>query len=734
MMSVNNHEVKIDRRSLSQSILSSFFVLACLALIHYPMWSKGYTLGWDSMRESWGDLSYTINALSDGFFPFWNHLERGGYPFLADPQTAILYPLHWPLYLLGWLLGNGPWLAVGRAIIHYFVAALGCHILALSYRASHALSLLFALSYTLSGRLLKSKDNAGLWTMVWLPWLMWSTHQLILRPTYRKSLILAGVTTLAFYAGYPPNLARSFVFLSIWIIYQLYLTTKKLSKDLRISYLTNVGKWISLSGGITILLCSPGMISTIQVLKDSERSQLGLGQLLASRFQLVDTLDLIVPRAIHSNSYSLIYIGLASLVLLLSYLQSNKSLIHERIFWIMMSFMTLLWTCGGNTPFLRFFIEYIPTFNLWRIAEQYAFLLVFTLVFMSLKAGINVEIAIANHDRRPLFKLALFASSISTFITILFFINTLSNKEIFHLSYSSLVVSLLLTIILWILVKRSQSTSTHLWVCLVIITVIDIGLTQQPLVEISQPIPKASRDSLVQLNHPYTRFADHEYLGWRPASRVGKADLIGRYSTMVGKRWRRYSQASKKHNNLYAWGSVDQVFSRRHRPKYIKESAPYAYWTNDYRYQKSPHKVLRSLELHQPKDGLIAFGDTDSFSKKSELISLKNNHEAPPFVVKVQQAQWGLIKLSVHAPSHGILVVNESYSPWWQAQIDHQPWIRTHRLNYLFQGIPLPAGQHEVTFCYRETYTIIALWIALCTLLLIGLSILPKLSQRQAST
>jgi hypothetical protein len=698
------------------------------------MWSKGYTLGWDSMRESWGDLSYTINALSDGFFPFWNHLERGGYPFLADPQTAVLYPLHWPLYLLGWLFGNGPWLAVARAIIHYFVAALGCHILALSCRASHALSLLFALSYTLSGRLLKSKDNAGLWTMVWLPWLMWSTHQLILKPTYRRSLILAGITTFAFYAGYPPNLARSFVFLFIWIIYQLYLTTKKLSKDLRINYLISVFKWVSLSGGVTIILCSPGMISTIQVLKDSERSQLGLGQLLASRFQLVDALDLIIPRAIHSNSYSLIYIGLASVVLLISYLQSNKSLNHERIFWIMMSLITLLWTCGGNTPFLRFFIEYVPTFNLWRIAEQYAFLLVFTLAFMSLKAGINVETAIANDDRRPLLKLALIASLISTFITIIFSMNTILNKEIFHLSYSSLVVSVLLTIILWIFVKRPQSTSTHLWVSLVMLTVIDIGLIQQPLVEISQPIPKTSRDSLVQINHPYTRLADHEYLRWRPASRVGKADLIGRYSTMVSQRWRRYSQASKKQDNLYAWGSVDQVFNRKHRPKYINKSAPYAYWTNDYRYHKPPQKILKLLELHHPKDGLIAFGATDFFSKKTALSSFKNNHKIPASVVNIKQAQWGLIKLSVHAPTQGILVINESYSPWWQAKVDHQPWIKTHRLNYLFQGIPLSAGQHEVTLCYRETYTITALWAAMCTLLLIGLSLRPRLTQRQAST
>ena len=66
---------------------NTVILLLCFILIHTRMILKGHTLGWDALRESWGYLSYSISAFKAGYFPFWNHLERGGYPFFADPQT-----------------------------------------------------------------------------------------------------------------------------------------------------------------------------------------------------------------------------------------------------------------------------------------------------------------------------------------------------------------------------------------------------------------------------------------------------------------------------------------------------------------------------------------------------------------------------------------------------------------------------------------------------------------------
>ncbi len=63
---------------------------------------------------------YAAAAFREGRIPLWNPFIFVGVPFLANPQAAVLYPLHWPLSWLavtkqiywsgaihGWILGYG---------------------------------------------------------------------------------------------------------------------------------------------------------------------------------------------------------------------------------------------------------------------------------------------------------------------------------------------------------------------------------------------------------------------------------------------------------------------------------------------------------------------------------------------------------------------------------------------------------------------------------------------------
>ncbi|MEZ4658620.1 MAG: hypothetical protein R2911_13700 [Caldilineaceae bacterium] len=70
---------------------------------------------------------YAADALRHGRIPLWNPYSFLGVPFLANPQAAVLYPLHWPLIWLpvtkqiywsaamhAWLLGFGGYLLMRR--------------------------------------------------------------------------------------------------------------------------------------------------------------------------------------------------------------------------------------------------------------------------------------------------------------------------------------------------------------------------------------------------------------------------------------------------------------------------------------------------------------------------------------------------------------------------------------------------------------------------------------------
>ncbi|NOZ05409.1 MAG: YfhO family protein [Chloroflexi bacterium] len=112
---------------------------------------------------------YAAHALLTGRLPLWNPDIFLGVPFLADSQTALFYPLHWPLLGL-----SAPRAVAWSIVIHIFVAACGAYIFArrvgkLSPPAAMATAMVFALSGFLGAQ---AEHVNQLNTAAWLPWLL----------------------------------------------------------------------------------------------------------------------------------------------------------------------------------------------------------------------------------------------------------------------------------------------------------------------------------------------------------------------------------------------------------------------------------------------------------------------------------------------------------------------------------------------------------------------------------
>ena len=60
-----------------------------------PRWFE-----WDVPEQYWPDLVYLCDALHEGVLPAWNPYDRAGYPYYADPQAGIYYPLNWMICAL----------------------------------------------------------------------------------------------------------------------------------------------------------------------------------------------------------------------------------------------------------------------------------------------------------------------------------------------------------------------------------------------------------------------------------------------------------------------------------------------------------------------------------------------------------------------------------------------------------------------------------------------------------
>ncbi|MFN2303716.1 MAG: hypothetical protein ACK2TV_08300, partial [Anaerolineales bacterium] len=73
---------------------------------------------------------------------------------------------------------------------------------------------------------------------------------------------------------------------------------------------------------------------------------------------------------------------------------------------------------------------------------------------------------------------------------------------------------------------------------------------------------------------------------------------------------------------------------------------------------------------------------------------------------EVIQETNGYLKLSVNLDQDGWIFWSQTWYPGWVYQIDMGEIAKSYRVNYLFQGAPVPAGARQVEFIYRPTTVI----------------------------
>ena len=152
---------QLERPLLGGLLIAGGYVALYMAL-QTKLWDGRFFLGWDAVRQAWADLVYGAHSFAAAELPLWNPLEKAGYSFIGDPEASPLYPLHWLLYLLVNLFGDGSWIVLARALLHYAVAGLGLHLYLRRYHRLHpAACWTGGLAYILSSRMAKAKDQAA---------------------------------------------------------------------------------------------------------------------------------------------------------------------------------------------------------------------------------------------------------------------------------------------------------------------------------------------------------------------------------------------------------------------------------------------------------------------------------------------------------------------------------------------------------------------------------------------
>ena len=171
--------------------------------------------------------AYRMAELRAGHLPLWNPYLFLGVPFLANPQAAVLYPLHWPLSWLRpeqaliWSAALHVWLAAG------FTYAFGRRSLRLSRPAAWLAGLVFGLG----GFTLARVENINqLNALAWLPALLWlydeTARAANWRSRIRSGAALAVVMALQLLAGHTQTAFVNLVGLGLWAAWSAIASTR----------------------------------------------------------------------------------------------------------------------------------------------------------------------------------------------------------------------------------------------------------------------------------------------------------------------------------------------------------------------------------------------------------------------------------------------------------------------------------------------------------------------------
>ena len=93
------------------------------------------------------------------------------------------------------------------------------------------------------------------------------------------------------------------------------------------------------------------------------------------------------------------------------------------------------------------------------------------------------------------------------------------------------------------------------------------------------------------------------------------------------------------------------------------------------------------------------------------------------------------VTIDVHAKAPAVLVLTDTWSPGWVADVDGVP-ATVHRVDLAYRGIVVPAGDHRVTLRYVPVATYVGFGLALATIVLTGLGalLLARRSRRGAGS
>jgi hypothetical protein len=301
-----------------------------------------------------------------GELPLWNPWSDAGQPLLADPQSAIWYPLNW---VLPSLVANheAPSLVAFEAhtIFHLFLAATFLYLLARHVIGSRFGALVAALTFTYSGLMTAYpiQQVPILRTALWMPLLLLCLIKAFEHRSLRWTIAGALLLAIDVFAGHPQLLLFQLYGLTLFVAYRLW----QVWPDRR-ALATTVGLY-AVFGLLGFGLAAVQLVPSYEFMRLSDRAtgDYAFTAVGFTPFELL--LDTVAPRIIGGLPP---YVGILPLLLALLAVRFVRRPLLP--YWVMLATLGLIISLAGNSFFHSVLYLLGPGYALFQHQERAIYL------------------------------------------------------------------------------------------------------------------------------------------------------------------------------------------------------------------------------------------------------------------------------------------------------------------------------------------------------------------------
>jgi hypothetical protein len=700
--------------------------------------------------------AYAWQQLSQGMLPLWNPLNGMGAPLMANYQLALFYPPTWLGYLFA-ASGGVPAMAWAQTFLiplHLAWAGVGMVRLAGRLGFGKLPQAIAGLAFGMGGYFVaRSGFYSMIWAGAWLPWVIWAASAFAMpvkAENLSRKLIFPGLAVcigMQLLAGHAQLSWYTIVLAGVWVLVGGWIN----------------GGWKGTARGACILavngllgagIAAVQLLPTAEYLLQSQRSSaVNFDSGLTYSFWAWRFLGLLAPNLFGNPGTGnfwgyasfwedAVYLGVLPLALAVTTLRgigrkinSDRWSVLVPMTWVLIGVGVLL-ALGKNTPLFPLLYRYVPTFSLFNAPARWMVWAVFGLALLAGVGAARWSRPVGKGLRR--FRRMTFAAAAITVGAGAAWVLLSSVQVTFIEAAAFLGIWATGSCVLTLYKPRESGTPGAVkweWAAVgwLVLDLVWAGWCLGPTVSASYfggnqtSLPASQADGRVYLNGQdeyalkfkrFLRFEDYSAIeDWSALRLVGLPDLnllpgaqfsyINNFDPIVPGRFARWMDwvdhlTPAQQTRVLPLMDVGSILIRDITLPAGASLQPAA----------GGERIRWTACASWVTDGESAFSEmvaelSSGGDRLAKTVVLEGNGEQVSAAcdptatgkITIQKEEPGKLTMLSESDTAGFLMIADTWYPGWVATIDGKA-TTVLRADYLFQGLSIEKGSHQVELRY----------------------------------